>query len=85
MNNVAIAAKYLLQHRGCGSVAILDIDYHHGNGSRWMFRLPFCGYEPTRESAQQIFYEEPRVLYVSLHAADDYPCEQFPQLGSAPL
>ncbi|KAI0658343.1 hypothetical protein C8Q70DRAFT_994975 [Cubamyces menziesii] len=47
LNNVAIAAKYLLQHRGCGSVAILDIDYHHGNGSRWMFRLPFCGYEPT--------------------------------------
>ncbi|KAI0327689.1 Arginase/deacetylase [Cubamyces sp. BRFM 1775] len=55
LNNAAIAAKYLLQHRGWGNVAILDIDYHHGNGT------------------QQIFYEDPRVLYVSLHAADDYP------------
>ncbi|EIW63806.1 Arginase/deacetylase [Trametes versicolor FP-101664 SS1] len=54
-NNAAIAAKYLLEDRGSGALAILDVDYHHGNGT------------------QQIFYEDPRVLYVSLHADGDYP------------
>ena len=33
-NNVATAAEYLLPH---GSVAILDIDYHHGNGTQEYF------------------------------------------------
>lgn len=33
-NNVATAAEYLLPH---GSVAILDIDYHHGNGTQEFF------------------------------------------------
>lgn len=36
-------------------VAILDIDYHHGNGT------------------QEIFYTDGSVLYVSLHAQNDYP------------
>ncbi|ACN14433.1 histone deacetylase superfamily protein [Desulforapulum autotrophicum HRM2] len=34
MNNTAIAAQYL---RGHGRVAILDIDYHHGNGQQDIF------------------------------------------------
>ncbi|KAI9067171.1 Arginase/deacetylase [Trametes sanguinea] len=54
-NNVAIAAKYLLGHHNFRGIAILDVDYHHGNGT------------------QEIFYEDPRVLYVSLHADGDYP------------
>ncbi len=33
-NNVAVAAQYL---RGFGRVAILDIDYHHGNGQEEIF------------------------------------------------
>jgi acetoin utilization deacetylase AcuC-like enzyme len=33
-NNAAIAAHYLSQY---GSVAILDIDYHHGNGTQEAF------------------------------------------------
>lgn len=45
-NNTAIAAQYL---RTYGNVAILDIDYHHGNGQ------------------QDIFYDSPDVLTVSLH------------------
>ena len=38
-------------------MAILDIDYHHGNGT------------------QDIFYDDPDVLFVSIHAdpATDYP------------
>ena len=33
-NSAAIAAEYLLRH---GSVAVLDIDYHHGNGTQDIF------------------------------------------------
>ena len=52
LNNAAIAARYLSQR-----LAILDVDYHHGNGT------------------QLIFYDDPSVLYCSLHAHpdDDYP------------
>jgi len=46
-NNVAIAARYL-NSKGL-RVAILDIDFHHGNGT------------------QDIFYDDPSVLYVSIH------------------
>ena len=47
LNNAAIAAHRLLER---GTVAILDVDYHHGNGT------------------QDLFYESPLVLFVSLHA-----------------
>lgn len=46
-NNVAIAAKYL-EEKGM-RIAILDLDFHHGNGT------------------QDIFYDDPNVLYVSIH------------------
>ena len=45
-NNAAIAANRLSAH---GTVAILDLDFHHGNGQ------------------QDIFYERPDVLTVSIH------------------
>jgi acetoin utilization deacetylase AcuC-like enzyme len=35
-NNAAIAANYLVERTG-EKVAILDIDYHHGNGSQQIF------------------------------------------------
>lgn len=56
LNNAAIAARYL-QHPRAERVAVLDFDYHHGNGT------------------QEIFYRDPTVLYVSLHAHpdSDYP------------
>lgn len=54
LNNAAIAAKAFLS---LGNVAIIDIDYHHGNGT------------------QAIFWDEPRVLFASIHAdpAQEYP------------
>jgi len=55
LNNAAIAAE---QARRAGRrVGILDIDYHHGNGT------------------QDIFYSDPDVLFVSIHAdpITDYP------------
>lgn len=36
LNNVAVAAQYFLDS-GAGRVAILDIDYHHGNGTQSIF------------------------------------------------
>lgn len=36
-NNVAIAAKYLIEKRGLKRVLILDIDAHHGNGTQEAF------------------------------------------------
>lgn len=45
-NPAALAAQRLMT---AGRVAILDVDYHHGNGT------------------QAIFWDEPRVLYTSLH------------------
>jgi len=36
LNNAAIAARYL-QGRGGARVAIVDIDYHHGNGTQEIF------------------------------------------------
>lgn len=36
LNNAAIAAQYL-RDQGCERVAILDVDYHHGNGTQSIF------------------------------------------------
>ena len=53
-NNTAIAAKILSVR---GPVAVVDVDYHHGNGT------------------QDIFWEDDRVLTISLHCDPrlDYP------------
>ncbi|GAA5830144.1 hypothetical protein JCM11251_006895 [Rhodosporidiobolus azoricus] len=60
LNNAAIAARAFQARAGpipaeTSRVAILDIDYHHGNGT------------------SKVFWDDPSVLYVSLHAAKDYP------------
>ena len=36
LNNAAVAAE-ALRDRGCARVAILDVDYHHGNGTQSLF------------------------------------------------
>jgi acetoin utilization deacetylase AcuC-like enzyme len=36
LNNAAIAAQ-ALRSQGCGRVAVLDVDYHHGNGTQAIF------------------------------------------------
>ncbi len=32
-NNVAVAARYALEHHGLNRVAVIDFDVHHGNGT----------------------------------------------------
>src|SRR6266446_3090763 len=54
-NNVAVAARYAIDHYGLERVMIIDYDVHHGNAT------------------QEMFYEDPRVLYFSIHQAPFYP------------
>ena len=56
LNNAAVAAQFL-RDGGAGRVAVLDVDFHHGNGT------------------QDIFYDRPDVLFVSIHGD---PAEAFP-------
>lgn len=55
LNNVAIAARYLVDTYQLQRVLIVDYDVHHGNGT------------------ENIFYRDPRVLYVSTHQYPHYP------------
>lgn len=76
LNSAAIAARHF-QRSSKGDkprVAILDIDYHHGNGT--MFLLLKVGLMLTMVATgtSKIFYDDPTVLYVSLHGSPDYPC-----------
>lgn len=82
INNVAIAVRFLQD--GATSdrtmrVAVLDIDYHHGNGSKQVtISISLLVVDITMNaemSAQNVFYRDSSVLYVSLHAENDYPCE----------
>ena len=36
LNNAALAAQYLLDE-GCRRVSVIDVDYHHGNGTQEIF------------------------------------------------
>ncbi|KAA6172509.1 MULTISPECIES: histone deacetylase family protein [Pseudomonas] len=56
LNNAAIAAQQAIT-QGARRVAVLDVDFHHGNGT------------------QNIFYDRPDVLFISLHGdpAVSYP------------
>ncbi|MBX2810814.1 MAG: histone deacetylase [Myxococcales bacterium] len=55
INNLAVAAKSLLERGIVERIAIYDWDVHHGNGT------------------QAIFYNDPRVLYMSTHQWPFYP------------
>lgn len=54
-SNIAIAARYAQKEFGLKKIAIIDWDYHHGNGTEWAF------------------YEDPSVLFFSVHNMQDYP------------
>lgn len=73
LNNAAIAARHLQEGRVSTPgplVAILDVDYHHGNGT------------------QLLFYDNPTVLYCSLHVHPDadypYYWGEADELGTGP-
>ena len=56
LNNIAIAAEYLIGHHGLDRVAIVDFDVHHGNGTQHIF-------ERRRDVLFISLHEHPRFLY----------------------
>lgn len=51
LNNVAIAAEFLIQEYGAKRLAIIDLDLHHGNGTQDIFyRRPEVFYLSTHQS-----------------------------------
>lgn len=53
VNNVAVAAQYILDTYNLKRILIIDFDIHHGNGT------------------QNIFYDDNKVLYLSIHRYED--------------
>jgi acetoin utilization deacetylase AcuC-like enzyme len=39
LNNIALAAEYLIGQKGARNIAIVDLDVHHGNGTQDIFWL----------------------------------------------
>ncbi len=37
LNNIALAAEYLIQEQGTKKLAVIDLDLHHGNGTQDIF------------------------------------------------
>jgi acetoin utilization deacetylase AcuC-like enzyme len=54
--NVAIAARYLQKHHGIKSVAIVDFDVHHGNGTQ-------AAFEDDPSVLFISLHQHPRTLY----------------------
>ena len=54
LNNTAVAAAHAKQVLGLERIAIIDWDYHHGDGT------------------QKIFYDDPSVLTLSVHAGMEF-------------
>lgn len=65
INNIAVAAKRLLEKNPKAKILIFDWDLHHGNGT------------------EDIFYDEHRVVYISVHQEYDINGKpMFPGTGS---
>ena len=65
INNAALAVSVWRSTHPDALVDILDIDFHHGNGT------------------QEIFYADPKVLYVSIHGEDEFVSSSLPSLSVA--
>ncbi|KAF2878979.1 hypothetical protein ILUMI_27189 [Ignelater luminosus] len=64
VNNIAVAAQYILDSYSVKRILIIDFDIHHGNGT------------------QSIFYQDDRVLYLSIHRYEDAKYFPFSTDGS---
>jgi acetoin utilization deacetylase AcuC-like enzyme len=91
LNNAAIAAQYLRDH-GAERVAILDIDFHHGNGSQDIFYtrddVLFCSLHGEPEEAFPHFlgYADETGLGAGMGHNRNYPMPRgtpFSQWGEA--
>ena len=78
LNNAAIAAQYLLD-QGSTKVGILDVDYHHGNGTQAIFYdrsdVPFVSVhgDPRQEYPYFLGYDDELGVGSGLGANRNYP------------
>lgn len=60
LNNAAIAARHLQAQQAGARVALLDIDYHHGNGTQMIFyadpTVLFCSLHADPENEYPFFW-----------------------------
>ena len=78
VNNAAVAAQYLVDH-GCPRVAIIDVDYHHGNGTQQIFEargdVLFLSIhaDPVTEYPYFLGYADERGVGAGEGATHNYP------------
>jgi acetoin utilization deacetylase AcuC-like enzyme len=78
MNNAAIAAQ-ALRDSGCGTVAVLDVDYHHGNGTQAIFYersdVPFASIHghPLQEYPYFLGFDDERGAGPGVGANANFP------------
>ena len=62
LNDVAIAANYLMHNKLANRILIIDLDVHQGNGTAQIFNSNDCGWNGTDG-----------VFTFSMHGANNYP------------
>ena len=78
VNNAAVAAQYLVDH-GCPRVAVIDVDYHHGNGTQQIFEargdVLFLSIhaDPVTEYPYFLGYADERGIGAGEGATHNYP------------
>ncbi len=78
VNNAAVAAQYLADH-GRPRVAIIDVDYHHGNGTQQIFEargdVLFLSIhaDPVTEYPYFLGYADERGIGAGEGATHNYP------------
>jgi histone deacetylase 6 len=90
-NNVAVGIRVVQQLTPLKRILILDWDVHHGEVAATQIReislfhcysfSRFC----TGNGTQRAFYDDPSVLYISLHRYENgrfYPCGPFGSMES---
>lgn len=70
LNDVAIAANYLIDNGLCKRILIVDLDVHQGNGTAQIFRQSKNGWH---QNAQNASSTEGGIFTFSMHGANNYP------------
>lgn len=74
LNDVAIAANYLIDNNLAKRILIVDLDVHQGNGTAEIFRNSNRKWVKNGQNTEGSFFEKSgRVFTFSVHGANNYP------------